>query len=114
MKELIFLIKDDPGGGYFAEAIGESILTEANTLETLKKDGQNVTVYTDSQYVAHAIEKGWLFGWEKKKFHKKKNPDLWERFLKVYRRHKVKFVWIRGHSSHKENNYCDKLAVDAA
>src|SRR5437588_5497131 len=83
-------------------------------LEALKKERQNVTIYTDSQYVAHAIEKGWVFGWEKKNFNKKKNPDLWERFLRVYRKHKVKFVWVRGHANNVENNRCDELAVGAA
>ncbi len=50
----------------------------------------------------------------KKNFGKKKNPDLWIRFLKIYRKHSVKFVWIKGHSSIKENEKCDQLAVDAA
>src|SRR5689334_10760347 len=90
------------------------LLSVIVALEALKKDGQNVTIYTDSQYVAHAVEKGWLFGWEKKAFNKKKNRDLWERFLKIYRKHKVKFIWIRGHASNRENNRCDELAVEAA
>ena len=54
-------------------------------LETLKIDNSNVIVYTDSKYVADAIEKGWLFNWEKNRFKKKKNADLWVRFLKIYR-----------------------------
>jgi ribonuclease HI len=83
-------------------------------LEALKKEGQQVTIYSDSQYVVHAVEKGWIFGWEKKNFAKKKNADLWSRFLRVYRKHQVKFVWVRGHASNKENNRCDELAVAAA
>jgi ribonuclease HI len=83
-------------------------------LEALKKEGQEVTIYSDSQYVVYAVEKGWVFGWEKKNFAKKKNADLWARFLHVFRKHKVKFVWVRGHASNKENNYCDELAVAAA
>jgi ribonuclease HI len=83
-------------------------------LEALKINASNVTVFTDSKYVADAIEKGWLFQWEAKGFKKKKNPDLWIRFLKVYRKHNVKFVWIRGHSSIPENENCDKLAVEAS
>jgi ribonuclease HI len=83
-------------------------------LEALKKEGQHVTIYSDSQYVVYAVEKGWVFGWEKKNFAKKKNADLWARFLRVFRKHKVKFVWVRGHASNKENNYCDELAVAAA
>jgi ribonuclease HI len=83
-------------------------------LESLKIENSNVTVYTDSRYVVDAIEKGWLFGWEKKQFKGKKNQDLWLRFLKGYRRHQVKFVWVKGHAFNVENNICDKLAVTAS
>ena len=83
-------------------------------LETLKSPGCNVTVYTDSRYVVDAVEKGWVFGWEKKHFSGKKNPDLWMRFLKIYRKHQVKFVWVKGHAQNKENNRCDELAVQAS
>lgn len=83
-------------------------------LEALKIPGSQVTVYTDSKYVADAVEKGWVFGWEKKGFAGKKNPDLWIRFLNVYRKHKVRFVWVKGHAENKENNLCDKLAVNAS
>ncbi len=71
-------------------------------LEHLKKEKTFVTVYSDSKYVVDAIEKKWLFSWEKKNFSKKKNPDLWIRFLKIYRKHSVGFVWIKGHSNIKE------------
>jgi ribonuclease HI len=83
-------------------------------LESLKKDGSAVTVYSDSKYVVDSVELKWVFGWEKKSFKDKKNPDLWIRFLKVYRQHKVKFVWVKGHASNVENNRCDELAVEAA
>ncbi len=83
-------------------------------LETLKYDQSQVTIYTDSKYVADAVEKGWVFDWERKQFKKKKNPDLWQRFLKVYRRHQVKFVWVKGHANIPENERCDELAVEAS
>lgn len=83
-------------------------------LEALKFEGTDVTLYSDSKYVVDSVEKGWLFGWEKKGFAKAKNPDLWMRFLRVYRRHRVKFVWVKGHASTVENNRCDELAVAAA
>jgi ribonuclease HI len=83
-------------------------------LEALKITGSYVTIYTDSKYVADAIEKGWLFQWESKGFKKKKNPDLWIRFLKAYRKHSVKLVWIKGHSNIPENENCDRLAVEAS
>ena len=83
-------------------------------LETLKFEGSEVTLYSDSKYVVDAVEKRWVFGWEKKGFVGKKNPDLWMRFLRVYRRHRVRFVWVKGHAETVENNRCDQLAVAAA
>lgn len=83
-------------------------------LEALKFDGCNVTLYSDSKYVTEAVNQGWVFGWEKKNFQKKKNPDLWRRFLRAYRRHHVRVVWVKGHASTVENNRCDQLAVAAA
>jgi ribonuclease HI len=71
-------------------------------------------IYTDSKYVADSVEKGWVFQWEAKGFRKKKNPDLWIRFLKAYRKHNVRFVWIKGHASNPENELCDRLAVEAS
>lgn len=82
-------------------------------LEALKIPGSNVTIYTDSKYVADAVEKGWVFQWEKKNYKGKKNPDLWIRFLKIYRNHDVKFVWVKGHANNPGNERCDKLAVEA-
>ncbi|HUX95920.1 MAG TPA: ribonuclease HI [Bacteroidales bacterium] len=82
-------------------------------LEALKIPGSRVVIYTDSKYVTDAVTKDWVFQWESKAFRKKKNPDLWIRFLNVYRKHNVRFVWIKGHSNNIENERCDKLAVDA-
>lgn len=83
-------------------------------LETLKFEGSNVDIYTDSRYVADAVEKGWVFNWEKKGFKKKKNKDLWLRFLKIYRKHNVSFHWVKAHNNNKENERCDKLAKEAS
>ncbi len=83
-------------------------------LEMLRFEGSDVTIYSDSKYVVDAVEKRWVFGWEKKGYEGKKNPDLWQRFLKIYRRHKVRFVWVKGHASNVENNRCDEMAVMAA
>ena len=82
-------------------------------LEALKKPGMEVLVYSDSKYVVDAVEKNWLFGWLQKGFAGKKNKDLWVRFLQVYKLHKVKFKWIKGHAGHPENESCDRLAVAA-
>ena len=83
-------------------------------LEAVKKENSIITVYSDSKYVVDAVEKKWVFNWEKKYFNNKKNPDLWKRFLRIYREHKVRFVWVKGHADNVENERCDKLAVAAA
>ena len=84
------------------------------SLEALKKKPESVIIYSDSKYVVDAVEKKWIFGWEKTNFNKKKNPDLWIRFLKIYRQHNVTFKWVKGHSDNAENNRCDFLAVEAS
>jgi ribonuclease HI len=83
-------------------------------LELLKYQPSDVTVYSDSKYVVDAVEKKWLFNWEKIGFKNKKNIDLWQRFLKIYRKHHVRFVWVKGHAGNPLNERCDQLAVKAA
>ncbi len=83
-------------------------------LEALKNENSEVTVYSDSKYVVDAVEKGWIYSWEKKRYKKVKNPDLWKRFIKVFRKHQVKFIWVKGHSNIPENERCDVLAVEAS
>ena len=83
-------------------------------LEKLKNLKTKVLVVSDSKYVVDAVEKKWVFSWEKTGFKGKKNPDLWMRFLKVYRQHQVDFKWIKGHNNHPQNERCDELAVYAS
>jgi ribonuclease HI len=83
-------------------------------LESLKIPGSNVTIYTDSKYVADAVTKGWVFTWVKKRFKGKKNQDLWMRFLAIYPKHDVKFIWVKGHADNPFNERCDELAVEAS
>ena len=83
-------------------------------LESVKKQGVKITVYSDSKYVVDSVEKKWVFSWEKKNFNKKKNADLWIRFLKVFKKNQVSFIWVKGHANVKENERCDALAVQAA
>ena len=83
-------------------------------LEMLKNANSEVVVYSDSKYVVDSIEQKWVFGWQKKGFKGKKNPDLWKRFLQIHPKHKVKFKWIKGHNENPENERCDELAVAAA
>ncbi len=83
-------------------------------LEAIKNHDNVIDIYSDSKYVVESVEKKWVFGWEKKGFKDKKNPDLWKRFLAIYAKHKVKFHWIKGHNAHPENERCDVLATEAA
>jgi len=83
-------------------------------LEALKIENSTVTIYSDSKYVVDAVEKGWIWNWIKIRFKGKKNEDLWLRFVTIYKKHQVKFVWIKGHANIPENERCDQLAVAAS
>lgn len=83
-------------------------------LQLLKRDGLDITIYTDSAYIVNSVEKKWLFGWVKKNFAGKKNADLWKAFLEHYKKNNIKFVWVKGHADNKWNNRCDVLATTAA
>ena len=83
-------------------------------LEAVKRHNAEIILYSDSKYVVDSVNKGWVFGWERKNFEKRLNADLWIRFLAVYRRHRVRFVWVKGHADNPMNNRCDQLAVAAA
>jgi ribonuclease HI len=109
-------------GNHYKELSGGFRMTTNNRMEllavieglnALKTPGQAVTVVSDSKYVVDSVEKKWVFGWVKTGFKGKKNKDLWIRFLNVYKLHNVKFVWIKGHNAHPENERCDVLAVAA-
>jgi ribonuclease HI len=82
-------------------------------LEAIKSLNQSVTIYSDSKYVIDAIEKRWVYGWVQKGFKDKKNKDLWLRYLELSKLHNIKFIWVRGHAGHPENERCDVLAVAA-
>ena len=89
------------------------LLAVIMALEALKNPGTDVTIYSDSKYVVDSVVKKWVFGWVKKNFKDKKNPDLWKRFLKIYAGHDVKFVWVKGHAGNELNEVADRLAVSA-
>lgn len=90
------------------------LLSVIVALEQIKVEKANVEIFSDSKYVVDAVEKGWVFGWQKKGFKGKKNPDLWQRFLKIYPKHQIKFHWVKGHAGNLYNERCDELAVAAA
>lgn len=84
-------------------------------LEALKEPC-NVTLTTDSKYVCDAINKKWVFSWQKNNWRKadKKpalNVDLWKTLLSLLEIHDVEFIWVKGHNGHKYNERCDELAV---
>jgi ribonuclease HI len=84
-------------------------------LEALKKEGQKITIYSDSQYVVKAVQEGWLRKWLATNFSGgKKNRDLWERYARIAAKHTVTFKWVRGHADNVNNNRCDELATTAA
>ena len=83
-------------------------------IEAIKKPGLEIMIYSDSKYVVDSVMKGWIWGWQKKGFAKKKNPDLWRRFIPLFKKHKVSFKWVKGHAGIPENERCDQLATEAA
>lgn len=124
----------NPGpGGYGAilragentkEISGGEALTTNNRMELMGvisalsalKFPCDVILTTDSKYVVDSVTKGWAKGWRAKgwiKSDKKPalNSDLWERLLDLLEIHNVKFVWVKGHAGHPENERCDALAV---
>lgn len=89
------------------------LLAVIKGLEAIKWQNADVEVFSDSTYVVKAITEGWLENWILKDWKKVKNPDLWQRFVPLYRSHNVVFHWLKGHAGHPENERCDSLAVAA-
>lgn len=129
--------KGNPGpGGYGAilrfgsrekELSGGEISTTNNRMELMAAivglealtEPCEVTLYSDSKYLVDSVTKRWVYSWRKngwKKADKKPalNVDLWERLLIMLEKHRVAFVWIRGHDGHEFNERCDQLAVAEA
>ena len=81
------------------------------------KESCNINLYTDSKYVADAIQKGWAVGWRKKGWKKADNSpalnsDLWQQALDLLEKHDMTIHWVKGHDGHPENERCDTLAVE--
>ena len=127
----------NPGpGGYGAilvyngaekELSGGARLTTNNRMELLGvikglealKERCSVSVFSDSEYVVRAVQRGWASSWQANGWRKKDkkpalNADLWRRLLELCSEHEVRFSWVRGHNGHPENERCDRLAVAAA
>jgi ribonuclease HI len=125
--------KGNPGpGGYgtilisgtYEKELSEGYLLTTNNrmellaviigLEALKKAPCEVTIFSDSKYVVDAVEKKWVQSWLHNGFKKKKNKDLWLRYLNIAQKHNIKFVWVKGHNGDIYNERCDRMAVNAA
>lgn len=91
-------------------------LTAVVTALEMLKEGCEVVITSDSKYVVDAINKGWLSSWQNKNWRKSDgkpalNVDLWQKLVPQLDRHKVSFVWIKGHDGHPYNERCDSEAV---
>ncbi|WP_201352193.1 ribonuclease HI [Hydrogenimonas urashimensis] len=108
-------------GKHEKELVGGEAMTTNNRMELMAvieglkalKEPCEVTIYSDSNYVVKAINE-WLPAWIARDFKKVKNPDLWREYLRVAAPHRIKAVWVRGHSGHPENERCDELARKTA
>jgi len=93
------------------------LISVISALEALREPCE-VELFTDSQYVANAINLGWLESWRKRGWKRKggemKNPDLWLRLVPLLETHKVRFIWVKGHAENEYNNRCDELATTEA
>lgn len=90
------------------------LLAVIRALQAINTTEFPVQIYSDSKYVVDSVEKGWIWGWQKKGFKDKKNPDLWLRYIPLHLKYKPKFIWVKGHAGNIENERCDVLAVQAA
>ena len=107
-------IKELSGGEPATTNNRMELISVLTALEALKEPCR-VEVYTDSQYVANAVNLGWLSSWQRTGWKRKsgdvKNPDLWQKLTPLLARHEVKFIWVKGHADNEMNNRCDELAV---
>ena len=86
-------------------------------LRSLKKSSE-VIIYTDSKYVMDGIT-SWIVAWKKNNWrnsHRQpvKNCDLWKDLDEEVAKHKIKWVWVKGHSGNHYNELVDELARKAA
>ena len=113
--------------GYEKELCGGEKSTTNNRMElTAAIEGLKaltkpcrVILYSDSQYLVNAINKGWLTNWKSKGWKKADksqvlNDDLWKELDSLLSKYEVEFVWVRGHDGHAYNERCDTLASGCA
>lgn len=106
--------KEISGGFKFTTNNRMELMGVISALECLKTSGNNITIYSDSQYVVNSVTKGWVFNWIRTNKKDAKNMDLWKRFVSLYKLNKINFVWVKGHADNELNNRCDVLATTAS
>ncbi|MFZ9687796.1 MAG: ribonuclease HI [Chitinophagaceae bacterium] len=108
-------IKEISGGFTHTTNNRMELMSVIAALDSLKRTGLNIELYSDSKYVVQAVNEGWLENWMKTDFKGgKKNKDLWKRFYLLFKQHQIKFIWVKGHASNPYNQRCDELATAAA
>jgi ribonuclease HI len=108
-------IKEISGGFTHTTNNRMELMSVIAALDSLKRTGLNIELYSDSKYVVQAVNEGWLENWIKTDFKGgKKNKDLWKRFYLLFKQHQIKFIWVKGHASNPYNQRCDELATAAA
>lgn len=112
-------VEKELSGGFFHTTNNRmELMAVIKGLEALKQPCR-VTLYSDSQYVINAINKGWVNKWRANNWFRSKdklakNADLWKKLLSFAEKHKITWVWVKGHSTNVYNNRCDQLAVEAS
>ena len=90
------------------------LMAVIQALSALKKEC-NISLYTDSKYVMCGVTE-WMDNWKQNGWHtanKKKevkNIDLWQKLDELVRKHEIRWIWVKGHNGHQENERCDELA----
>lgn len=109
-------VRKELSGGYRRTTNNRmELMAVIKALEALKKEGLNITIYSDSQYVVKAVSEGWLKNWVATNFKGgKKNKDLWMQYYELAKKNNIRFNWVRGHADNPFNNRCDELATEAA
>jgi len=106
-------IKELSGGEKYSTNNRMELTAVIKALEAIKISKYPIKIWTDSRYVVDAVNKGWVFNWNKKpNMSGKKNPDLWLKFLNIYNKYSnIEFLWVKGHNGDPNNERCDRLAV---
>jgi ribonuclease HI len=109
-------VEKELSGGEAATTNNRMELTAVITALAALKEPCTVALYSDSKYVVDAVDKGWVYGWQKKGWRKADkspalNVDLWQALLPLLKTHTVTFHWVKGHADNEYNNRCDALAV---